>query len=192
MNLRIGILFYLLVLTSLVGMSGNNYTVDSQGNVVFTSTLENLPLTADEIHQASLAYLEDAYKYTSFQKVESNMQSKSAKGLGEFSGLHTQGGLVTSQVYSTKFHMCIDAKDGRARIRVIVRNYDIVWLSDVGSKNAEQLLVSQCEPIGDAYSSKGHKKAFTILCEKVDALLAEATNTLKNTMPSNSSDSTDW
>lgn len=192
MNKRFTIIFLLAVIAGqLAARAEKPYSVDQQGNVVFTSTLENLPLTANEIHRAAVSYIEEAYKHCSFNIVDNNVQKGSVSGTGEFSGIHTQGGIINSQIYSAKIRICVDAKDGRARVRVIARNYDVKSLSDVGTRSAEQMLVSQCEPVGDVYTSKGLKKAFNLLCEKIDKVMAEATDAIKNTMPS-ASDSSDW
>lgn len=192
MNKRFTILLLLVSMVAQWARSAEtSYSVDQQGNVVFASTIENLPLSAEEIHRAAISYIEEAYKHCSFNIVDNNVQKYSVSGTGEFSGIHTQGGIVNSQIYSAKIRISIDAKDGRARVRVIARNYDVKSLSDVGTRSEEQLLVSQCEPVGNVYTSKGFKKAFTLLSEKIDKVLAEATDAIKNTMPS-ASESSDW
>lgn len=192
MNKQITILLLLVALIGQVARATDaTYSVDQQGNVVFTSTIENLPLSADEIHRVASSYIEEAYKHCCFNIVDNNAEKCSVTGTGEFTGLHTQGGLINSQVYSAKIRLSVDAKDGRARIRVITRNYDVKSMSDVGNTSTEQMLVSQCEPVGNVYTKKGLKKAFTLLKEKIDKVMAEATDAIKNTMPSES-ESTDW
>ena len=40
----------------------NTYTIDPKGNVVFTKTIEGLSLDQEQVYNAALKYLQEAYK----------------------------------------------------------------------------------------------------------------------------------
>lgn len=171
---------------------GASYKVDDRQNVVFTSTLESLPLTMAEIYQSALTYLNEAYKDTKYDIIEESPDRGFVVGQGKMLGFHQQSGLIKSSTYSMKFNLRVDAKDGRARIQFIVRNYQIKTLSDIGSDEDEEFLVCQCEPIGNVFKDKGHRKAFEFVSGFAEKTISMMDRAIRNTTPSMSSDNDDW
>ncbi|MDE6651285.1 MAG: DUF4468 domain-containing protein [Paramuribaculum sp.] len=168
----------------------DNYTVDNRGNVIFDKTIENLPLSKDEIYKAAADYIENAYKDTRYNIVENNSEAGNITGEGELINFHEQGGLVKSVLYSLKFYLRVDAKDGRARVRLIARTYSLKTLSDVKSSASEDVIISDCEPIGKV-KNKGHKKAFEILSAFAEKTINNVSEALKSATPAVSADD-DW
>lgn len=168
-----------------------DYKVDNNGNVIFEKTIENLPLNKDQIYKAAIEYLENAYKDTKYEIVENSAEKGFVTGQGNLVNFHEQGGLLKSVTYALKFYLRADAKDNRARLRLIARSYIIQVLSDVKSEGHEEVLICDCMPLGDVHKDKGHKKAF----EKLDAFAEKTLNifadAINSATPATSNDD-DW
>lgn len=166
------------------------YSVDNKGNVIFEATLENLPLDAADIHGAALKYLENAYKDTRYEIVENNPQAN-VTGQGNISNFYCHGGLTSSALYSLNFYVRVDAKDNRARIRFVCRNYSIMNMNDAKSSTSEDFLISECSPVGEVHKKKGHKKAFEALSTFAERTLSAVSEAIKSATPAISNDD-DW
>lgn len=93
--------------------------------VYFVKLIENLPLKANEIYDYSLEYLNEAYKISKYNVSQQNKDKGFLVGEGEFSSFERYGNLISQYTFSCKHSLRIDAKDGRARISVIVKEYNI-------------------------------------------------------------------
>lgn len=187
--MRVKFLSLLMLLMSF-SVKGAEYDVDGNGNVVFTSVVESLNLNKDEIRSAALKYLENAYKDTKY-KIIQNEEDSGVMGEGAIVGFHQQGGLAKSKTYSIRFYLRVDAKDRRARIRFIARNYEISTLADIGSDGKEEVLISECKPVGTVHNDKGHQQAF----EKLSALAAKTLTSMEKAIKdtvSSSQNNDDW
>lgn len=177
---------------SLLASANVAFKVDEKRNVVFTATIESLPLTADEIYRSALTYLNEAYKDTSYEIVEDSPEKGAVVGQGKMLGFHQQNGIIKSTTYSMRFLLRVDAKDGRARIQFIIRNYQIKTLSDIGTDGDEEFLVCECNPIGQVYNEKGHQKAFDFVNTFANKTLGLMESAIRNTTPSSSAADDDW
>lgn len=182
----------LLMLTSLLTSAAPiEYKVNEAGDVVFTAFVENLPLKAADIHRAATEYLSEAYKEAKYDITECNNEKLIVVGKGKFNNFYNHNGILSSDLYSVHFNVRIDSKDNRARLQFIVRNYDIMNLSDIGNKNAESVLISKCSPVGRSLDSKAHRKAFEALMDRAAQVLAAIKVGLQKATPSVEEDN-DW
>lgn len=178
----------LLLIIALFCAKAESYTVDNAGNTVFSRTIEGLGLTAAEIHAAAVEHMENAYKDARYNITDNNATNGSVAGEARLNGIHHQNGIIASQVFSATVKLRVDAKDGRARIRLIARNYDVKQMSDVAKGSEEELLISQCEPVGSVNSGKGFSKAFETLSGIAEKLLNSAEKDIRNTQPAETED----
>lgn len=167
------------------------YKVNDGGDVVFTVMLEDLPLKATDIHKAATQYLSEAYKEARYEITECNDEKYIVVGKGKFNNFYQHNGLTSSELFSTTFHVRIDAKDSRARLQFIVSNYDVMNLNDLGNKKSESLVISKCSPINKALDNKSHRKAFEALANKADQVLSAIGIGLRKATPAVEEDS-DW
>jgi hypothetical protein len=187
------ILVVLASVFSLSAQSKTTYKVDSKNNVVFTSIIEDLPLSRDEIYKAALSYLETAYKDTRYKITLSSPENGSVAGTGNFASIHEHSNLTSSKIISADFTLRVDAQDGRARMQIIVRKYDLVVLCDTKSKRDEDVLVSSVAPIADnSTDRKNYTKTFEKLSALVDRTFDSVATTLKNTTSAAPADNEEW
>lgn len=170
-----------------------DFKVDAAGNVVFTSLIENLPLSQDDIYIASRNYIENAYKETRYKLLPESNHNGQVGGEGVFSSFFESNSLSKGTIFNAVIHLKIDAKDGRARVQVIVRNYQQVILSDFGNKERMDVLISSTAPLTEnKEKQKMYKKAFSALHELVHKTMFSVRETLNATQPSASAESDAW
>lgn len=101
-------------------------TYEAKNDAVhFVKIIENLPLTAGEIYEYSLEFLEEAYKITKYDITQQNSAKKFIVGEGEFSSFERYGNLISQYTFNCKHSFRVDAKPGRARICIIVKEYNV-------------------------------------------------------------------
>lgn len=182
------ILLAALVCFAYFAGNAQEYKVDDRGNVIFETTVENLPLSADEIYSAGVDYLKNAYKDTRYNIVDDNHDKSTVTGEGGIINFYQDNGIINSALFSIKFQLRIDGKDQRARIRFIARNYSVKILSDIKSDQSEELAITECEPLGVKYSKGPYKKAFKALSELSQKIIGKASDAIKQATPKVASD----
>lgn len=161
------------------------YEVDRNKNVVFTILLEGLPLSQTEVFQAAVDYLNNEYK-TSRYEIAHNLPEKGiVVGTATLNSFYENNGLRSSSIFSVDYQLRVDAKDGRARVQVILTDYKETELSDTGNKKVIETLISEVAPVSDNKSGnkRKFKKAFEKLQEYVERVLVSTSQSLKNARP---------
>lgn len=143
-----------------------DYRIDDTGNLVFCTVLENLPLSQSDIYMVSCDYLRNAYRDTRYKIVEDLAEKGRVIGAGVFESFFQSNSLTKGVIFNAPFHLRIDAKDGRARIQLIARNYNQVVLNDFGGKEKVEVPISTAQPFSEQNNQKIYRNAFESLHEK--------------------------
>ena len=104
--------------------SGVTFEVKN-GAVNFVKIVEGLPLNANDIYDYSLEFVQEAYRLSKYDVTQEDKSRGFIVGEGLFSDFERYGNLVSQYTFSCKHILRVDAKDGRARISIIVKEYDI-------------------------------------------------------------------
>lgn len=162
-----------------------SYEVDRNKNVVFTVLLENLTLSQSEVFQAALDYLNNEYKISKYEIAYNLPEKGIIVGAATLNSFYENNGLRSSSIFSVDYQLRVDAKEGRARVQVILTDYKETELSDTGNKKVIETLISEVAPVSDNKSGnkKKFKKAFEKLQEYVERILDSTTQSLKNARP---------
>lgn len=180
-----------LALIPQVQVKGQDYTVDQSGDVVVAMVVEGLALQRQDIYNAALKYLENAYKETKYKIVVKSLENGVVAGEGEYLQFHEDRIFPSSYFLNAPFTLKIDAKDGRARISVILSYY-----------TGKRTNINESEDIHDRislfypFNKKQTKRrslynaAFPVLYKKALKTLSEVEEVLKSTR--SSAPDTDW
>lgn len=159
----------------------NTYTIDPKGNVVFTKTIEGLSLDQEQVYNAALKYLQEAYKDTNYKISISNKEKGIVVGEGSFLAFHQSSNLVKTYTFNIDFWVRVDAKDGRARVQFIAKQYKVTSLSDIGDEKVENVNISEVAPFADHDHSRRYYKAYDDLKPMVDKTLNAVSEAIKST-----------
>lgn len=185
------IIAIVLALMPLVQVKGQDYMVDQSGDVVVAMVVEGLALQRQDIYNAALKYLENAYKETKYKIVVKSLENGVVAGEGEYLQFHEDRIFPSSYFLNAPFTLKIDAKDGRARISVILSYY-----------TGKRTNINESEDIHDRislfypFNKKQTKRrslynaAFPVLYKKALKTLSEVEEVLKSTR--SSAPDTDW
>ncbi|MBD5334708.1 MAG: DUF4468 domain-containing protein [Bacteroides sp.] len=170
--------FYVVCSLAIKGFAqANNHVVDAQRNVVFSLVMEDLPLSSSDILSAANDYLNNAYKDTKYNISAYNPEAGFIIGEGIFNSFFQHNNLVKASIFNAPFQLRIDAKDNRARVQFIARNYEVVELSDMSDKKKNLVLISEAE------NSKMYKNAFKQLEELAGKTIAQMSEAIKAQRP---------
>lgn len=172
-------------------VKGQDYTVDGNGDVIVARIVEGLPLQKNEICIAALNYLENAYKDTKYKIVTRSPENGVVAGEGAYQMFHEANYFPYSYFLDAPILLRVDAKDGRARVSVVLTYY-------TGKRSNINETIDVHDRISDFYPVKEgvtehrklYSKAFPILYEKVQKTIGEVVETLKSTR--SSAPDTDW
>ena len=187
-----GLLFTVLaVLPSLGQIKGQDYEVDQNGDVVIAKIVEGLNLQKLEIYAAAKKYMENAYRDTKYKLVINSLENGVVAGEGEYLQFYEANIFPYSYFLNAPILLRVDAKDGRARISVVLSYYtgkrtNINETKDIHDRISEFQPVKEDEP----EHRKLYNKAFPILYNKVMKTLGEVEEELKSTR--SSVPDTDW
>ena len=154
--------------------------LDPRGNVTFTYVLENLPLSTEDVFAASLDYLQKEYRTTKYKDVQTVPDKGVVYGKGEMNSFFTDNGLVSSEVFSAAYYLRLDAKEGKARIQLIFKNYDVQKLSDTSDGKTFEVQISSVAPFANGQNDGRFKKAFKALTENANVVLNSVVYKLKS------------
>mgnify|MGYP003449925821 FL=1 len=173
-------LLVVMFLSQIAGAAEQNYTVDNKGNVVFSVIHENLPVGKEQIHEAALKYLQEAYKDTRYEITYNDREKGIVVGNGIFSAFYESSNLISTKTFNVNFFVRVDAKDGRARIQFIAKQYKVTSLSDVKSNENEDVNIALVAPVADNNTNKkNYTKAFENLKKLVAKTLDNVSEAIK-------------
>ncbi len=160
------------------------------GDVHFIKIVEGLPLSADEIYDYSFEFIEEAYKITKYQITQQNRVKGFVVGEGEYLSFESRGNMITQYVFNCKHSLRVDCKDGRVRISVIVKEYDIN-IERTGSRNVWHKALVDVAPINKEnwVDSDMYEDAFYHLKKIAKKSIIQLEENLKSKQPS---DAGDW
>ena len=163
-----------------------DYTIDSEGNIVFVRILEDLSMSKQEIHGAAYKYISTAYRDTKYKIVNNSEEDGIVVGEGEYVHFHEANYYPSSYFLNAPIVLRVDAKDGRARLTVMLSHYTGTR-TNVNKREEIHDRISECPPIAKRDKSeklydrrkKLYEKAFVVLSEKVQKTLGEFEHSLK-------------
>lgn len=142
--------------------------------VVFSTIIENIKGTKDEIYSRSLAFFANAYKSANDVIQMKDKDAGTVIGKGIFT-VYSKGGLAPIK-YTCNHTLRIDAKEGRARVILSTSIYDFTI-----SNERHTLPIIATYPIAE--KPKGTKKmyadVFIGLCQRAKETLSSVEKSLK-------------
>ena len=185
------IIAFALALTSQAQVKGQDYTVDKNGDVVVVKVVEGLALQRHEIYIAALKYLENAYKDTKYKIVINSPENGVVAGEGEYLQFHEDRIFPSSYFLNAPITLRVDAKDGRARISIIL-SYYTGKRSNINESEDIHDRISEFQPVNESRTErrKLYNAAFPVLFQKAQKTLKEVEGVLKTTR--SSVPDTDW
>ena len=181
----------LLSLSIQAQIKGQDYIVDKNGDVVISKIVETLAMQKNDIYSTSLKYIEDAYKDTKYKIVINSSEKGIVAGEGEYLQFHEANYFPYSYFLNAPFLLRVEAKDGRARISIVLSFYtgkrsNINETIDIHDR------ISEFQPINENQDERHrlYNKAFPVLYQKCQKTLNEVEESLKamNTLTPD----TDW
>lgn len=158
----------------------------SNGEVVFTKTIEGINATKDEIYSRALAYFATAYKSANDVIQMQDKEAGTIIGKGIFTVSKSTAFIVSK--YLCDHTLRIDAKDGRARVIIALskyKNYDT-------PPNILEMNVVNTYPIAE--KPQGSKKYYADIFLKAYNEIQESFSKIESDLKqdSASSVSSDW
>lgn len=189
-------LFIISVLLFNINLCYSNeieYKTDDKGNVVYTMTLENLPHSKGDVYKAAKNYFETAYKNTKYKISYESEGDGIIVGTGSFQQFFQGGNAIKVMTFNVDFQLRVDAKDNRARLQIIAKDYQVATISDLGSDDKATISISSVSPFTDNKDNKKtYKKAFETLTELVEKTLKESSESIKSYSPTGNITTEDW
>lgn len=183
----------LLISSNLCFGNDINYRTDDRGNIVYTLTLENLPHSTEDIYDAAKKYLQTAYKNTKYKISYESEDNGVIIGSGSFQQFFQGGNAIKVMTFNVDFQLRIDAKDNRARLQIIAKDYSVATISDIGNNEKVNVDIVSVAPFTDNKDNKKtYKKAFETLTEIVEKTLYEASESIRSYSPMSEIKSEDW
>lgn len=169
------------------------YKPDDNGNLVYTLMLENLPHSKSDVFKAAKNYLETAYKNTKYKISYESEDNGIIVGAGSFQQFYQGGNAITVMTFNVDFQLRVDAKDNRARLQIIAKDYSVATINDLGKNEKANVSIITVAPFTDSKSSKKtYKKAFETLTGIVEKTLNEASESIKSYTPTGNITSEEW
>ena len=175
-----------LVFSAMAEDKDQEYVIDSDGNIVFTRIIEDMPMNKAELHEAAYQYISTAYRDTKYKVTKNSAEDGIVVGEGEFIHFHEANYYPSSYFLNAPIVLRADAKDGRIRLTVTLSHYTGTR-TNVNKREEIHDRISECPPISKI--DKGEKlydrrkklyeKAFVVLSEKVKKTLGEFEEALK-------------
>ena len=161
------------------------YVIDSEGNIVFSRIIEDIPMSKAELYEAAYKYISTAYRDTKYKIVKNSAENGTVAGEGEYIHFHEANYYPSSYFLNAPIILRADAKDGRVRLSAIVSHYTGTR-TNINKREEIHDRISECPPIAKVDKSeklydrrkKLYEKAFVVLSEKVKKTLREFEETL--------------
>jgi hypothetical protein len=180
-----------LNLSALAQIKGQDYVVDKNGDIMITKIVEGLTIQRNEIFSVALNYMEYAYKDTKYKIVINSPENGVVAGEGEYLQFHEDRIFPSSYFLNAPVTLRVDAKDGRARISVIL-SYYTGKRSNINESEDIHDRISEFQPVNESQTErrKLYNAAFPVLFQKAQKTLKEVEEVLKSTR--SSVPDTDW
>jgi hypothetical protein len=180
-----------LNLSALAQIKGQDYVVDKNGDIMITKIVEGLTIQRNEIFSVALNYMEYAYKDTKYKIVINSPENGVVAGEGEYLQFHEDRIFPSSYFLNAPITLRVDAKDGRARISVIL-SYYTGKRSNINESEDIHDRISELQPVNESQTErrKLYNAAFPVLFQKAQKTLKEVEEVLKSTR--SSVPDTDW
>lgn len=157
------------------------YKQDDNGNVVYTLILENLPHSKKDVYKAAKKYFETAYKNTKYNISYESEKDGIIVGTGSFQQYFQGGNAIKVMTFNVDFQLRVDAKDNRARLQLIAKDYSVATISDIGSNEKTNVTITTVAPFSENKDNKKtYNKAFESLTEITEKTLKEASEYIQS------------
>ena len=171
------------------------WSVDSEGNLLFMRIIENLDMTKEEIFVKSMSFFANNYKDASKVIQQQDKEAGIIIGKGYFDGIYKSSMYMLgyTSIYNAYHILQIDMKDNRARVQIKVRNYDVKSYKGVylDSSYAESVILKY--PFSDKKKKKKEMELSNALCYRCILLLDAVESFLKKEGTiKNGSNNDDW
>lgn len=180
-----------LNLSALAQIKGQDYVVEKNGDIMISQIVEGLAIQKNEILSVALKYMEDAYKDTKYKIVINSLENGVVAGEGEYLQFHEDRIFPSSYFLNAPITLRVDAKDGRARISVIL-SYYTGKRTNINTSEDIRDRISEYQPVNESQTErrKLYNAAFPVLFQKAQKTLKEVEEVLKSTR--SSIPDTDW
>ena len=174
------LLIAIAILSAHAQVKGQDYSVDKNGDVVVSKIIEGLSLQRGDIYSAARKYMEDAYKDTKYKIVADSPENGVVGGEGLYLAFYEANFFPFSYFLDAPFLLRVDAKDGRARVSIVLSYYTGKRQNINETVNIHDR-VSDYQPVNE--SSSEHKKlygkAFGVLFAKCQKTLKEVEDAIR-------------
>lgn len=180
-----------LNLSALAQIKGQDYVVEKNGDIMISQIVEGLAIQKNEILSVALKYMEDAYKDTKYKIVINSLENGVVAGEGEYLQFHEDRIFPSSYFLNAPITLRVDAKEGRARISVIL-SYYTGKRTNINTSEDIRDRISEYQPVNESQTErrKLYNAAFPVLFQKAQKTLKEVEEVLKSTR--SSIPDTDW
>ncbi|MDY6296809.1 MAG: hypothetical protein SPL50_00725 [Alloprevotella sp.] len=180
-----------LNLSALAQIKGQDYVVEKNGDIMISQIVDGLAFQKNEILSVALKYMEDAYKDTKYKIVINSLENGVVAGEGEYLQFHEDRIFPSSYFLNAPITLRVDAKDGRARISVIL-SYYTGKRTNINTSEDIRDRISEYQPVNESQTErrKLYNAAFPVLFQKAQKTLKEVEEVLKSTR--SSIPDTDW
>ena len=164
------------------------YKVEN-GGVSFIQVIDSLPHDASSIHAFSAEYLNETYKITKYKILQENQENKFIIGEGEFNAFEVFAAYPNQYTFTCKPSLRIDAKDGRVRICVSVKNYEQIRTNGNIKEDKSVNLpdISPLNPNNDEHR-KMYNKVFLAFAKKAVEVIQDFSDYIHNKQSDNVGD----
>ena len=180
-----------LNLSALAQIKGQDYVVEKNGDIMISQIVDGLAIQKNEILSVALKYMEDAYKDTKYKIVINSLENGVVAGEGEYLQFHEDRIFPSSYFLNAPITLRVDAKEGRARISVIL-SYYTGKRTNINTSEDIRDRISEYQPVNESQTErrKLYNAAFPVLFQKAQKTLKEVEEVLKSTR--SSIPDTDW
>lgn len=180
-----------LNLSALAQIKGQDYVVEKNGDIMISQIVDGLAIQKNEILSVALKYMEEAYKDTKYKIVINSLENGVVAGEGEYLQFHEDRIFPSSYFLNAPITLRVDAKDGRARISVIL-SYYTGKRTNINTSEDIRDRISEYQPVNESQTErrKLYNAAFPVLFQKAQKTLKEVEEVLKSTR--SSIPDTDW
>ena len=169
------------------------YKADDNGNVIYTLMLEELPHSASDVYGAAKKYFDSAYKHTKYKITYDSAEDGIVIGTGSFQQFFQGGNVVKVITFNVDFQLRVDAKDNRARLQLIAKDYILSTLNDLSANEKTSVSIVTVAPIAENKDNKKlYKNAFDAMSELVAKTMNEAAESIRSYTPSVRVSKEDW
>lgn len=142
------------------------YKVEN-GGVSFIQIIDSLPHNASAIHSFAAEYFDETYKITKYEVRQNNPEKCFIIGEGEFNSFESYAAYPNQYIFTCNPDLRIDAKDGRVRLCIYVKEYKQIR-SNGNIREEKEVNVTDVSPVNpdNDDSEKMYNKVFLALAQK--------------------------